>query len=195
MFVTTLISQRRSLPESSDSRLNWNRHFLMEIYLRSLPILFYQSTSAKHWCFSMLICRWGCDGYSGDYYLENVRLSKQTRSKCLGEDSMKYSVILPIRVVMNLDDSVVFYGELKDRWRTADEEAILEVTGVMKVVYRPSDAYQFAVASIQDGVWALWWKSTLCFTLGRLLFSVRCIRLVGRIRIIMAAPVEAWADG
>lgn len=25
-----------------------NRHFLMEIYLRSLPILFYQSTSAKH---------------------------------------------------------------------------------------------------------------------------------------------------
>lgn len=25
-----------------------NRHFLMEIYLRSLPILFCQSTSAKH---------------------------------------------------------------------------------------------------------------------------------------------------
>ena len=59
--------------------------------------------------------------YSGDYYLENVRLSGQTRTEMPWGDQIPDELfrhfVLPIRVNNeNLDDSRrVFYGELKDR--------------------------------------------------------------------------------
>ena len=59
--------------------------------------------------------------YPGDYYLENVRLSKQTRDEMpWGKeipDEVFRHFVLPIRVNNeNLDDSRrVFYDELKDR--------------------------------------------------------------------------------
>ena len=87
--------------------------------------------------------------YPGDYYLENVRLSKQTRDEMLWgkeiPDEVFRHFVLPIRVNNeNLDDSRrVFYGELKDRVKGLPmKDAILEVNHWCheKVVYRPSDA-------------------------------------------------------
>ena len=87
--------------------------------------------------------------YPGDYYLENVRLSKQTRDEMpWGKeipDEVFRHFVLPIRVNNeNLDDSRrVFYGELKDRVKGLPmKDAILEVNHWCheKVVYRPSDA-------------------------------------------------------
>ena len=59
--------------------------------------------------------------YSGNYYLENLRLSEQARNEMSWgknvTDELFRHFVLPIRVNNeNLDDSrKVFYGELKER--------------------------------------------------------------------------------
>ena len=87
--------------------------------------------------------------YPGDYYLENVRLSKQTRDEMpWGKeipDELFRHFVLPIRVNNeNLDDSRrVCYDERKDTVKGLPmKDAILEVNHWCheKVVYRPSDA-------------------------------------------------------
>lgn len=73
--------------------------------------------------------------YTGDYYLENVRLSDQARQempwgKEIPDDVFRHFV-LPIRVNNeNLDDSRrVFYNELKDRVKNLSlHDAVLEET-------------------------------------------------------------------
>ena len=87
--------------------------------------------------------------YTGDYYLENVRLSDQARQempwgKEIPDDVFRHFV-LPIRVNNeNLDDSRrVFYNELKDRVKNLSlHDAVLEVNHWCheKVIYTPSDA-------------------------------------------------------
>lgn len=108
---------------------------------------------------------WGCDGLFGDYYLENVRLSGQTRTEMpwgdLIPDELFRHFVLPIRVNNeNLDDSRrVFYGELKDRVKHLSmKDAILEVNHWCheKVVYRPSDARTSSpLASVKTAYGAL----------------------------------------
>ena len=87
--------------------------------------------------------------YSGNYYLENLRLSEQARNEMSWgknvTDELFRHFVLPIRVNNeNLDDSrKVFYGELKERVKGLSmKDAILEVNHWCheKVVYRPSDA-------------------------------------------------------
>ena len=99
--------------------------------------------------------------YPGDYYLENVRLSKQTRDEMpWGKeipDEVFRHFVLPIRVNNeNLDDSRrVFYDELKDRVKGLPmKDAILEVNHWCheKVVYR----HQLTIGICQNCVWTLW---------------------------------------
>ena len=145
--------------------------------------------------------------YSGDYYLENVRLSKQTRSEMpWGKeipDEVFRHFVLPIRVNNeNLDDSRrVFYGELKDRVKGLPmKEAILEVNHWCheKVVYRPSDARTSSpLASVKTAYGRCGEEST---------FTVAALRAVGIPARQVYTPrwahtddnhawVEAWADG
>ena len=145
--------------------------------------------------------------YPGDYYLENVRLSKQTRSEMpWGKeipDEVFRHFVLPIRVNNeNLDDSRrVFYGELKDRVKGLPmKEAILEVNHWCheKVVYRPSDARTSSpLASVKTAYGRCGEEST---------FTVAALRAVGIPARQVYTPrwahtddnhawVEAWADG
>ena len=95
--------------------------------------------------------------YSGDYYLENIRLTEQAQrempwGKTIPEDVFRHFV-LPIRVNNeNLDDSRrVFYNELKERVKYLSmRDAILEVNHWCheKVVYRPSDTRTLSLIHI-----------------------------------------------
>ena len=145
--------------------------------------------------------------YSGDYYLENVRLSGQTRTEMPWGDQIPDELfrhfVLPIRVNNeNLDDSRrVFYGELKDRVKHLSmKDAILEVNHWCheKVVYRPSDARTSSpLASVKTAYGRCGEEST---------FTVAALRSVGIPARQVYTPrwahtddnhawVEAWADG
>lgn len=145
--------------------------------------------------------------YPGDYYLENLRLSEQTRrempwGKVISDELFRHFV-LPIRVNNeNLDDSrKVFYGELKDRVKNLSmKDAILEVNHWCheKVVYRPSDARTSSpLASVKTAYGRCGEEST---------FTVAALRSVGIPARQVYTPrwahtddnhawVEAWADG
>lgn len=118
--------------------------------------------------------------YSGDYYLENIRLSEQARQempwgKKIPEDVFRHFV-LPVRVNNeNLDNSrSVFYGELKERIKKLSmQDAILEVNHWCheKVVYRPSDARTSSpLASVKTAYGRCGEEST---------FTVAALRAVG----------------
>ncbi len=145
--------------------------------------------------------------YPGDYYLENVRLSKQTRDDMPWgteiPDEVFRHFVLPIRVNNeNLDDSRrVFYDELKDRVKGLPmKDAILEVNHWCheKVVYRPSDARTSSpLASVKTAYGRCGEEST---------FTVAALRAVGIPARQVYTPrwahtddnhawVEAWADG
>lgn len=145
--------------------------------------------------------------YSGDYYLENIHLSKQACEempwgKTIPEEIFRHFV-LPIRVNNeNLDDSRrVFFAELKDRVKHLSmQEAILEVNHWCheKVVYRPSDARTSSpLASVKTAYGRCGEEST---------FTVAALRSVGIPARQVYTPrwahtddnhawVEAWADG
>lgn len=145
--------------------------------------------------------------YSGDYYLENIRLSQQTQEdmswgKTIPDELYRHFV-LPIRINNeNLDDSrKVFYGELKDRVKNLSmKDAILEVNHWCheKVVYRPSDARTSSpLASVKTAYGRCGEEST---------FTVAALRSVGIPARQVYTPrwahtddnhawVEAWADG
>ncbi len=145
--------------------------------------------------------------YSGEYYLENIRLSEKARlemawGKEIPDDIFRHFV-LPIRVNNeNLDDSRrVFYEELKDRVKGLSmKEAILEVNHWCheKVVYRPSDARTSSpLASMKTAYGRCGEEST---------FTVAALRSVGIPARQVYTPrwahtddnhawVEAWADG
>lgn len=145
--------------------------------------------------------------YSGDYYLENLRLSEQIRREIpWGEvvtDQLFRHFVLPIRVNNeNLDDSRrVFYSELKDRVKGLSmKDAILEVNHWCheKVVYRPSDARTSSpLATVKTAYGRCGEEST---------FTVAALRAVGIPARQVYTPrwahtddnhawVEAWADG
>ena len=145
--------------------------------------------------------------YSGDYYLENVRQSEQTRSEMpwgkVISDELYRHFVLPIRINNeNLDDSrKVFYEELKDRVKNLPmKDAILEVNHWCheKVVYRPSDARTSSpLASVKTAYGRCGEEST---------FTVAALRSVGIPARQVYTPrwahtddnhawVEAWADG
>lgn len=145
--------------------------------------------------------------YSGDYYLENIRLSAQARSempwrKAIPEDVFRHFV-LPVRVNNeNLDESRrVFYHELKARVKGLSmKDAILEVNHWCheKVVYTPSDARTSSpLASVKTAHGRCGEEST---------FTVAALRSVGIPARQVYTPrwahtddnhawVEAWADG
>lgn len=145
--------------------------------------------------------------YSGDYYLENIRLSKQARDEMPWGDSIPEELyrhfVLPIRVNNeNLDDSRrVFYGELKDRVKGLSlKEAILEVNHWCheKVVYTPSDSRTSSpLASVKTAYGRCGEEST---------FTVAALRAVGIPARQVYTPrwahtddnhawVEAWGGG
>lgn len=145
--------------------------------------------------------------YTGDYYLENVRLSEQARCEMpWGEtipDDVFRHFVLPVRVNNeNLDDSRrVFYAELKDRVKTLSmKDAILEVNHWCheKVVYTPSDARTSSpLATVKTAHGRCGEEST---------FTVAALRSVGIPARQVYTPrwahtddnhawVEAWADG
>lgn len=145
--------------------------------------------------------------YPGEYYLENLRLSEQTRREMpwgkVVTDELFRHFVLPIRVNNeNLDDSrKVFYGELKDRVKNLSmKDAILEVNHWCheKVVYRPSDARTSSpLASVKTAYGRCGEEST---------FTVAALRAVGIPARQVYTPrwahtddnhawVEAWADG
>lgn len=145
--------------------------------------------------------------YSGDYYLENVRLSDQARrempwGKTIPNDVFRHFV-LPVRVNNeNLDDSRrVFYSELKDRVKNLSlHDAVLEVNHWCheKVVYTPSDARTSSpLASVKTAYGRCGEEST---------FTVAALRSVGIPARQVYTPrwahtddnhawVEAWVDG
>lgn len=145
--------------------------------------------------------------YSGDYYLENIRLSQQTQAdmpwgKTIPDELYRHFV-LPIRINNeNLDESrKVFYGELKERVKNLSmQDAILEVNHWCheKVVYRPSDARTSSpLASVKTAYGRCGEEST---------FTVAALRSVGIPARQVYTPrwahtddnhawVEAWADG
>lgn len=145
--------------------------------------------------------------YSGDYYLENVRLSEQARQempwgKTIPDDVFRHFV-LPIRVNNeNLDDSRrVFYNELKDRVKGLSlHDAVLEVNHWCheKVVYTPSDSRTSSpLASVKTAYGRCGEEST---------FTVAALRSVGIPARQVYTPrwahtddnhawVEAWVDG
>lgn len=145
--------------------------------------------------------------YSGDYYLENVRLSQQARQEMpWGKeipDGIFRHFVLPIRINNeNLDDARrVFYAELKDRVKNLSmKDAILEVNHWCheKVVYHPSDARTSSpLASVKTAYGRCGEEST---------FTVAALRSVGIPARQVYTPrwahtddnhawVEAWADG
>lgn len=145
--------------------------------------------------------------YSGEYYLENLRLSEQARrempwGKTIPDDVFRHFV-LPIRVNNeNLDDSRrVFYDELKDRVKGLSlHDAVLEVNHWCheKVVYTPSDARTSSpLASVKTAYGRCGEEST---------FTVAALRSVGIPARQVYTPrwahtddnhawVEAWVDG
>ena len=145
--------------------------------------------------------------YSGEYYLENVRLSEQARKemswgKNVPDDLFRHFV-LPVRVNNeNLDEArKVFFNELKDRVNGMSMyDAILEVNHWCheKVVYRPSDPRTSSpLASVRTGYGRCGEEST---------FLVTALRSVGIPARQVYTPrwahtdnnhawVEAWADG
>ena len=136
--------------------------------------------------------------YSGDYYLENVRLSGQTRIEMPWGDQIPDELfrhfVLPIRVNNeNLDDSRrVFYGELKDRVKHLSmKDAILEVNHWCheKVVYRPSDARTSSpLASVKTAYGRCGEESTFycgCVAFGGDSGKAGILLPVGRIRMII----------
>lgn len=145
--------------------------------------------------------------YSGAYYLENIRLSKQIREempwgKSIPENLYRHFV-LPIRVNNeNLDDARrIFYAELKERVKGLSlRDAILEVNHWCheKVVYTPSDARTSSpLASVKTAYGRCGEEST---------FTVAALRAVGIPARQVYTPrwahtddnhawVEAWADG
>jgi len=145
--------------------------------------------------------------YSGGYYLENVRLSKRTRTemswgKSIPEDVFRHFV-LPLRVNNeNLDDSrKVFFAELKERVKNMSlHDAVLEVNHWCheKVVYTPSDARTSSpLASVRTAYGRCGEEST---------FTVAALRSVGIPARQVYTPrwahtddnhawVEAWVDG
>lgn len=145
--------------------------------------------------------------YTGDYYLENIRLSEQARREMpWGEtipDDVFRHFVLPIRVNNeNLDDSRrVFYAELKERVKGLPmKDAILEVNHWCheKVVYTPSDARTSSpLATVKTAHGRCGEEST---------FTVAALRSVGIPARQVYTPrwahtddnhawVEAWADG
>lgn len=145
--------------------------------------------------------------YTGDYYLENIRLSEQARREMpWGEiipDDVFRHFVLPIRVNNeNLDDSRrVFYAELKDRVKGLPmKDAILEVNHWCheKAVYTPSDARTSSpLATVKTAHGRCGEEST---------FAVAALRSVGIPARQVYTPrwahtddnhawVEAWADG
>ena len=143
--------------------------------------------------------------YSGNYYLENLRLSEQARNEMSWgknvTDELFRHFVLPIRVNNeNLDDSrKVFYGELKERVKGLSmKDAILEVNHWCheKVVYRPSDARTSSpLASVKTAYGRCGEESTFA-----------ALRSVGIPARQVYTPrwahtddnhawVEAWADG
>lgn len=150
-----------------------------------------------------------CDitDHSGNYFLENVRLSEQARREMPWgnkvPDDLYRHFVLPIRVNNeNLDDSrKVFFNELKDRVKGLSmKEAILEVNHWCheKVVYTPSDARTSSpLASVRTAYGRCGEEST---------FTVAALRAVGIPARQIYTPrwahtddnhawVEAWADG
>ena len=150
-----------------------------------------------------------CDiaDYSGDYYLENIRLSDQARKEMpWGKevpDELFRHFVLPVRVNNeDLDESRrIFYAELKDRVKGLSlKDAILEVNHWCheKVVYHPSDARTSSpLASVKTAYGRCGEEST---------FTVAALRSVGIPARQVYTPrwahtddnhawVEAWADG
>lgn len=145
--------------------------------------------------------------YSGDYYLENVRLAEQARQempwgKTIPDDVFRHFV-LPVRINNeNLDESRrVFYNELKDRIKNLSlHDAVLEVNHWCheKVVYTPSDARTSSpLASVKTAYGRCGEEST---------FTVAALRSVGIPARQVYTPrwahtddnhawVEAWVDG
>ena len=145
--------------------------------------------------------------YSGEYYLENLRLSGQVRREMpWGKevtDELFRHFVLPIRVNNeNLDDSrSVFYEELRERVKGLSmKDAILEVNHWCheKVAYRPSDARTSSpLATVKTAYGRCGEEST---------FTVAALRSVGIPARQVYTPrwahtddnhawVEAWADG
>ena len=145
--------------------------------------------------------------YSGDYYLENLRLSEQARQEMPWGSSVTDELfrhfVLPVRVNNeNLDDSrKVFYGELKDRVKGLSmKDAILEVNHWCheKAIYHPSDGRTSSpLATMKTAYGRCGEEST---------FAVAALRSVGIPARQVYTPrwahtddnhawVEAWADG
>lgn len=144
---------------------------------------------------------------TGDYFLENVRLTKQAVEempwgKDLDESLIRFFV-LPIRVNNEpLDDSrKVFFEELKDRVKNLSlMEAIVEVNHWCheKVVYTPSDGRTSSpLQSVRTAFGRCGEESTFC---------VAALRSVGIPARQVYTPrwahtddnhawVEAWVDG
>jgi hypothetical protein len=145
--------------------------------------------------------------YSGEYYLENIRLSMQAKAEmpwgaAIPEDVFRHFV-LPVRVNNeNLDDSrQVFYAELKDRVKGMSlHDAVLEVNHWCheKVIYTPSDARTSSpLASVKTAYGRCGEESV---------FTVAALRSVGIPARQVYTPrwahtddnhawVEAWVDG
>lgn len=145
--------------------------------------------------------------YPGEYYVENIRLSKQASDEMpwgkVVPNELYRHFVLPVRVNNeNLDDARrVFYGELKDRVKGLSmKDAILEVNHWCheKVVYTPSDARTSSpLASVKTAYGRCGEEST---------FTVAALRSVGIPARQVYTPrwahtddnhawVEAWADG
>lgn len=145
--------------------------------------------------------------YSGEYYLDNVRLSARAKAempwgKDIPEDVFRHFV-LPIRVNNeNLDNSrEVFFAELKERVKDLSlHDAVLEVNHWCheKVVYMPSDGRTSSpLASVSSAYGRCGEEST---------FTVAALRSVGIPARQVYTPrwahtddnhawVEAWVDG
>lgn len=145
--------------------------------------------------------------YSGEYYLENVKLALKARDEMPWGATVPerewYHFVLPVRVNNeNLDDSRrVFFTDLKERVKgksTAD--AVLEVNHWCheKVTYQPSDSRTSSpLASIKSAYGRCGEEST---------FTVAALRAIGIPARQVYTPrwahtddnhawVEAWIDG
>ncbi len=145
--------------------------------------------------------------YSGEYYLDNVRLTLQIRDEMpWGKkipDELFRHFVLPLRVNNeNLDDARgVFYAELKERVEGLSmEDAILEVNHWCheKVIYTPSDSRTSSpLTTVKSAFGRCGEEST---------FTVAALRAVGIPARQVYTPrwahtdsnhawVEAWVNG
>lgn len=145
--------------------------------------------------------------YTGEYYLENIRLSKRAQTEMPWGDLIPEEIfrhfVLPIRVNNeNLDDSrKVFFAELKERVKNMSlHDAVLEVNHWCheKVVYAPSDARTSSpLASVRSAYGRCGEEST--FTVAALRSVCIPARQVYTPRWAHTddnhAWVEAWVDG